>query len=101
MSPSIDLRFDRNHPTAAGHFPSDPIIPGALLLDAVIESIGRIGARCGTPVIRATKYLRPVRPGDDCHLHWQQAADGTVSFECRQGDTVAVTGSLVFEAFAP
>jgi 3-hydroxyacyl-[acyl-carrier-protein] dehydratase len=101
MNPPIDLRFDRDHPTAAGHFPADPIVPGALLLDAVIESLEGIAALRGIPVIRATKYLRPVRPGDACRLHWQQAVDGAVRFECRLGDTVAVIGTLVFEPVAP
>ena len=37
---SIGFAFRRPIiPTAAGHFPSNPIIPGALLLDEVVAAI--------------------------------------------------------------
>ena len=57
------------------------MIPGALLLDAVIAAIA--GARSDAPlVIRSAKFLRIVRPGEDLDLRWRQLDDGGVKFEC-------------------
>ena len=88
---STELRFAADHPTAAGHFPSDPIIPGALLLDEVIAAIA--GDRALT--IRAAKFLRPVRPGERVNLRWQSDG-GVAAFECRRfgEDGLVMTGTL-------
>jgi 3-hydroxyacyl-[acyl-carrier-protein] dehydratase len=95
MWQSIELHFASNHPTAAGHFPSNPIIPGALMLDEVVTAIA--GEACaGTILIRAAKFLQPVRPGEHVNLRWQSRADGAVKFECqRVGHAgLAMTGTL-------
>jgi 3-hydroxyacyl-[acyl-carrier-protein] dehydratase len=91
---SVELRFAENHPTAAGHFPGNPIIPGALLLDTVFHAIAgdAPGKNCQ---IRAVKFLRPVRPCDRLRIEWEQKRDAT-DFRCvllETGD-IAVVGML-------
>jgi 3-hydroxyacyl-[acyl-carrier-protein] dehydratase len=81
-------RFDAGHPTATGHFPGNPIIPGALLLDHALRAIG-----AGTPLeIQVAKFLRPVRPGETVEIRWHDQ-DGTVKFECRVLDEIALSGA--------
>jgi 3-hydroxymyristoyl/3-hydroxydecanoyl-(acyl carrier protein) dehydratase len=90
---SCALHFAADHPAASGHFPANPIIPGALLLDEVVTAIA--GAGHGVAVIRAAKFLRPVRPGDSLNLRWQYLTAGTVKFECElAGSGIAVSGLL-------
>ena len=36
---TLDCPFVPDHPTAAGHFPCNPIIPGAVLLSAALRAI--------------------------------------------------------------
>jgi 3-hydroxyacyl-[acyl-carrier-protein] dehydratase len=82
-------RFDATHPTAAGHFPGNPIIPGALLLDHALRAIG-IAAPAE---VQVAKFLRPVRPGDAVSIRWRR--DGQlVKFECLTGDEPALTGAV-------
>jgi 3-hydroxymyristoyl/3-hydroxydecanoyl-(acyl carrier protein) dehydratase len=90
------MRFASDHPTAAGHFPGYPIIPGALLLDAVLVAI-RGAAATRTCRIRAAKFLRPVRPGDRLRIEWTER-DGKTEFRCLllDDDAVAATGALSF-----
>jgi 3-hydroxymyristoyl/3-hydroxydecanoyl-(acyl carrier protein) dehydratase len=91
MWQSTDLHFAADHPTAAGHFPANPIIPGALLLDEVLAAIADDGAL----MIRAAKFLHPVRPGESLTLRWQSLPTGTIKFECRlAGGEVAASGLL-------
>lgn len=86
---SAEHRFDADHPTAAGHFPGNPIIPGALLLDHALRAIG-----AGAPLeIQVAKFLRPVRPGDSVAIRWQHQDGGAVKFECRVGDEIALSGA--------
>ena len=79
--------FDNAHPTAAGHFPGNPIIPGALLLDHALRAIG---TDVGTEV-QVVKFLRPVRPGDAVSIRWRR--DGALmQVECWVGDERALSG---------
>jgi len=88
-----ETRFAEDHPTAAGHFPGNPIIPGALLLDRVVDAIAGNEARGCT--IRAVKFLHPVRPGDAMRIVWDEKKDET-HFQCLLIDTqeLVMTGTL-------
>jgi acyl-CoA synthetase (AMP-forming)/AMP-acid ligase II len=77
------LHFPVDHPAAPGHFPGDPIVPGAVLLDALIAAICPKG---WSGVIESTKFHSPVHPGDS--LEVTQRTDGrTARFECRLAET--------------
>ena len=86
------IRVPENHPTAAGHFPGRPIVPGALLLDEVVAIL----AGRGPLTFRLVKFLAPVRPGEPLDLLWQIQNGGSCRFEIhRTGEqTTVVTGLL-------
>jgi len=96
MWQSIELHFASDHPTASGHFPSNPIIPGALLLDEVVKAVARKADSDGTVTIRAAKFFQPVRPGDSMHVQWRPLADGAFKFECHLigRDGLAAVGTV-------
>ena len=87
-----DCGFAADHPTAAGHFPGNPVIPGAVLLAEIRASLRAHGLD-GLP--RAARFHRPVRPGDRLRLVWHAAAEGTRFSATIIGDPApAVTGLL-------
>jgi 3-hydroxymyristoyl/3-hydroxydecanoyl-(acyl carrier protein) dehydratase len=95
---SIEICFAQDHPTAAGHFPGNPILPGALLLDAIVQAISPGGPLRGA-TIPTVKFLRPVRPGDRMCVEWEQKGEDT-RFTCilsASGET-AVTGVMRLSA---
>jgi 3-hydroxymyristoyl/3-hydroxydecanoyl-(acyl carrier protein) dehydratase len=85
-----------NHPSAAGHFPGNPIVPGALLLDAVVEAVA--GAQTDV-AIRGAKFLRPVRHGTALTMRWQ-AVGGLVRFECFAPEGLVLSGTLTVNTLA-
>jgi 3-hydroxyacyl-[acyl-carrier-protein] dehydratase len=93
---SVEHCFDPQHPTASGHFPGNPIIPGALLLDHVLRAIGRQASLPMPVEIQAAKFRRPVRPGDRVEIRWRRQASGIITFECRtlDGNEMALSGSI-------
>ncbi|SRR5260221_10072264 len=93
MRHSREIRFAPDHPTAAGHFPGNPIIPGALLLDEVVRAMGLAGSAF---VIRTTKFLEPVRPGQSVEVRWDADGLATMKFECLLPDPErpAVVGTV-------
>jgi 3-hydroxymyristoyl/3-hydroxydecanoyl-(acyl carrier protein) dehydratase len=91
---SCERRFAADHPAGDGHFPGNPVIPGALLLDEIVRAIAGRGA--ATPFeIRVAKFQAPVRPGDKIRIDWQESR-GDTQFRCTllDSNTIAVTGTL-------
>jgi len=95
-----EVQLPGDHPTAAGHFPGNPIVPGALLLDAVVAAIA--GGN-NAVIIRATKFLQPVRHGEHLQLRWQPLGGALFRYECRRAgdDTLALSGTLETGAATP
>jgi 3-hydroxyacyl-[acyl-carrier-protein] dehydratase len=94
LTESADLIFAADHPTAAGHFPGNPILPGALLLDSIVLAVSR-GAGTRNVTIQSVKFLRPVRPGDRLRVAWEnKGADTHFSCFLAASEEIAVSGVL-------
>ena len=61
MQHESTLVFAADHPAFPGHFPALPVVPGVLLLDAMLHAVESSGAGVVTE-IAAAKFLRPVTP---------------------------------------
>ncbi len=87
-----------DHPAFAGHFPGQPLLPGALILAEVMAAVQRVpalAARLGShPMLAAAKFLAPVRPGSLLSIDLQPEAGAArgVRFDVRCNGVVAVTG---------
>ena len=91
--PELKLNFPADHPCGVGHFPGNPIIPGALLLDEVLASIGASLAINGAAWhVKAAKFPQPARPGDAVHINYTQAPNGEIRFECTVSGNVVLSG---------
>ena len=90
---ALMLQFAANHPCGAGHFPGNPIIPGALLLDEVLGCIAT-DLNIDSPgwQVKSAKFPQPVRPGDTVHINYTRAANGEIRFECAVSDSKVMSG---------
>ncbi len=78
---SAELHVRADEPAANGHFPGNPIVPGAVLLREVLRILSPDGeAMCCE--IRSARFFHPVRPGDRLTIHWDAQAEGDISFTC-------------------
>lgn len=92
----LTLTFAADHPVAAGHFPGNPIIPGALLLAEVLRCIEQAeGTRFASCNIKAAKFMHPARPGDKINIEYARSARGTIEFQCAVAGTKVLTGGVV------
>ncbi|MET0541032.1 MAG: AMP-binding protein [Variovorax sp.] len=97
----VTREVPRDHPAFAGHFPGQPLLPGALLLSEVLEAVQSVPAlvvRLGShPTLAAVKFLGPVRPGDSIAIELlpEEGAARGVRFEVRCGDRLAASGRWV------
>lgn len=88
------LQFALDHPCGAGHFPGNPIIPGALLLDEVLNCIARSVdlSPNRTWQVKSAKFPQPVRPGDSVHISYAQIVNGEIRFECTVSNNKVMLG---------
>jgi 3-hydroxyacyl-[acyl-carrier-protein] dehydratase len=60
---------DPSHPCFAGHFPNFPILPGVLILEAVLAAAEQtLGVQVDQHQMLNVKFLAPVLPGDQLQV---------------------------------
>jgi len=92
----LTFSIPANHPSGAGHFPGNPIIPGALLLAEVLRCIEQSeGKQFKSCNVKAAKFLHPARPGDKVDIEYARSAQGTIEFQCAVAGTKVLSGGIV------
>ncbi len=88
------LRIPADHPSGAGHFPGNPIVPGALLLAETLCAIGAAAhMRFESCTVKSAKFFHPVRPGDTVHVEFSIAPQ-EVRFQCAVGEIKVLAGVI-------
>lgn len=92
-----ELCVSAGHPMLAGHFPGDPIVPGAWLLAWVVAAATRQLAIAGESRsiagVKRVKFSLPLRPDQLCDCALRAATD-SMRFTITQGTAVIASGSL-------
>jgi 3-hydroxymyristoyl/3-hydroxydecanoyl-(acyl carrier protein) dehydratase len=90
---SSNILVPLNHPCYDGHFPDRPILPGVVLLELVVDRLGRGAPRA----IPGAKFQRALSPGETFTLRWKNAG-ARVTFRCDIGGEPVAEGILEFGA---
>jgi 3-hydroxyacyl-[acyl-carrier-protein] dehydratase len=92
---TAELLFPEAHPTAAGHFPGNPIIPGAVLLAETLHAIEAGAESAVFPVIvKSAKFFGPTRPGDRVLIEYSRSPGHGITFRCLVKDAPVLAGEL-------
>jgi 3-hydroxymyristoyl/3-hydroxydecanoyl-(acyl carrier protein) dehydratase len=98
---TVERQFERDLKSAQGHFPGNPIIPGAVLLS---ETLIAIEAVTGVPLaachVRAAKFFRPVRPGARARIEFTRLAPDAIRFTCLVDEQTVLSGVVECAALA-
>jgi 3-hydroxymyristoyl/3-hydroxydecanoyl-(acyl carrier protein) dehydratase len=91
MELRAELQAPLDHPCYDGHFPGRAILPGVVLVELVVERVGR-----GPPrTIPNLKFHRSLAPGEMFTLQWKAEVD-RVSFRCDIAQERVAEGVLEF-----
>jgi 3-hydroxyacyl-[acyl-carrier-protein] dehydratase len=98
-NPCIPLCVAADHPAYAGHFPGQPILPGAVLLDEAQYALAaRHGIEAAVAQVKSAKFPSPVKPGESMRLHYAATAPGVFRFAIMAGERLAASGLIAFAA---
>lgn len=75
-----------SHPALAGHFPGNPIVPAALILNEVIHAAARWHRITD---VAAAKFIAPVRPDIPFRIELSAAVDGLDFVVTNDNETLA------------
>ena len=92
---STTLVVPTDHPALPGHFPGEPLVPGVVILDRVVDLaeawLGRPLPLAGIP---QAKFTAPLRPGERTDVRLSLAAS-TLTFTVSRGDVVISRGAMI------
>jgi len=89
------LEIAADHPAYAGHFPALPVLPGAVLIDAVLGAVHEARHLDMTQWrIGVAKFSSVVRPGEPLSVEHEISASGAIHFTIRSASRTVASGTL-------
>ena len=90
----MHFTISADHPSLPGHFPGQPIVPGVILLERVIDAIE--AGHGPLPALRLpqVKFLRPLLPGQRASLQLEGEAPRW-RFRLVRSDELQASGEIV------
>lgn len=70
---TLDMLIDKHHPALAGHFPGNPIVPGVVILDHLIQLWQKQSGQSVNSIMNA-KFINLLRPDISCRIHYTAKA---------------------------
>lgn len=95
------MHIPANHPALPGHFPGHPVVPGVLLLDAVVQALAQhVGYATRVTGFPAVKFLAPLLPQREFEIAFSAKRIGQAQFEIMADGEKLASGTVDFEEAA-
>jgi 3-hydroxyacyl-[acyl-carrier-protein] dehydratase len=89
------------HPCLPGHFPGQPIVPGVVILDHVLQALESAQAPVREGLrMPQVKFVQPLLPGEQAQITLEGQAPKW-KFRVHRQDTLLASGELVTAGASP
>lgn len=76
------LSIDAGHASLPGHFPGNPIVPGVVILNLVLETLQQQNPSLEIDGIKKLKFMQPLMPGQEFKLEHADVRNNGIRFKC-------------------
>jgi 3-hydroxymyristoyl/3-hydroxydecanoyl-(acyl carrier protein) dehydratase len=83
-----------DHPSLPGHFPGQPVVPGVVVLERVLEAIEAGHGPLAGLRLPQVKFAQPLLPGETARIELDGAAPRW-RFRVLRGETLLASGEVV------
>jgi len=92
------LRIPADHPSLAGHFPGDPVVPGVVVVDHVLTAVESwLGPLPDALRLPQVKFMHSLLPGMDAVIELQRSGR-LVRFRVLADDRLLASGDIELPA---
>ena len=86
----------KDHPCLPGHFPGDPIVPGVVILDEILQAIKNKNFNIKVRGFSSVKFSATLSPEQKVKVRFDDNKKG-VNFECSTATTIIASGTIVMD----
>lgn len=82
------------HPSLPGHFPGNPVVPGVVMLNEVIDTVRQLDPQAIMTGLPAVKFVSPLKPGEALTIRVERNGEGDVEFSCHVEARLIARGTI-------
>jgi 3-hydroxymyristoyl/3-hydroxydecanoyl-(acyl carrier protein) dehydratase len=95
MRHEVQRSISPHHPALAGHFPGNPVVPGVVILNELVQAAEAWLHWTGHPVsVTSIKFMRLLRPNEPFTLLLEQLSESRVAFAVLREQARIAAGTL-------
>lgn len=83
-----------SHASLKGHFPNNPVVPGVVILDEIINIVKTLKPNSTVDTISMVKFIHPLLAEQQVFVEIKEKSDTAISFNCSHNETKLVIGQL-------
>ena len=87
-----------SHPSLKGHFPNNPIVPGVVILDEVINIVKKLKPERTIESLPRVKFTHPLLAEQQVTVEITEKSGNKISFNCCHDEIKLVTGQLTLKS---
>ncbi len=102
MSDERLVKIKKDHPALSGHFPGNPVVPGVIILEEVLETIRQLEPMMITFVgAPSVKFHTPLHPEEEMTIQLEPLQPQGRRFVCTAGTRLIASGLFTYRREEP
>lgn len=97
---TYSFTIQTSHPSLKGHFPKNPIVPGVVILDEVINIVKTLKPELTIISMPMVKFVHPLLAKQQVTVEIIEKSKNKISFNCSHDEIKLVTGQLILKGLS-